>query len=74
MEATEKLLSIPQVMQLTGLSKTTLYRLVAKGQLRPVRVSEGGKYLFPQSEMQRWLADRLAERPPIEQPQGASCS
>lgn len=73
MQTTEKLLGVRDVMQATSLSRTTVYRLVARGELRPVRLRESGKLLFSHNELQGWIADRLSERPAFEPPQGTPC-
>jgi excisionase family DNA binding protein len=57
-------LTFKQVAATASLSERTIARLVARGDLRPVR--EGRKLLFPRDEVDRWVAAKLAERPCAE--------
>lgn len=72
MSAGEKLLAVRDVMMATSLSRATVYRLVARGELRPVRLCDSGKLLFPHSELQDWISARLSERTALEQAPGTS--
>ncbi len=57
-------LTIKEVAATAALSERTIYRLVAQGALRPAR--EGRRVLFPRSEVDAWVARKLAERPSVE--------
>jgi len=53
-----KVLRFPDAVKITGLSKATLYRLLAKGEfVRPVRLSERAVG-FHESEVAEWLKKR----------------
>jgi prophage regulatory protein len=56
----ERLLRMPEVEQLCGLKRSSIYRRVADGSfVRPV--SLGGRAVgFPASQIQQWIADRIA--------------
>ena len=55
----ESLLSIPDVCQRVGLSPSMIYRLVSQGQFpRPAKF--GTRSLWIESEINAWIADRLA--------------
>jgi prophage regulatory protein len=56
----ERLLRMPEVEQLCGLKRSSIYRRVADGTfVRPV--SLGGRAVgFPASQIQQWIADRIA--------------
>lgn len=41
-----------------GVSRTTLYELIQKGQLRTIRI--GGRVVVPESELQRVVAEAMA--------------
>lgn len=57
-------LRLPEVKQLTGLAKATLYEQIAKGKFpRPMRLSPGAVG-WVESEVQAWLKRRLAARGP----------
>lgn len=49
----EKLLTIPEVAEILRLSKPSVYRLMASGQLKSVKV--GGRTLFKESELERFI-------------------
>ena len=55
---TDKHLRRPEVQALTGLSRSTIYDLMAKGQFpRPVRLTEKA-VAWPESAIAEWLAQR----------------
>lgn len=59
---TERLIRIEEVKRLTGLSTATLYRKIsAKEFPRPVRLGEAAR-AWPLSEVQDWIAERIAVR------------
>ncbi len=56
------LLSAKQVVALTSLSRTTIYRLVDEGVFpRPVRI-HGSRVGWVEAEVVDWIAARIAER------------
>lgn len=56
----EKLLHpVPDALRLLSLGRTKFYAEVAAGRVRVVKA--GGKTLVPQSELDRYVRDRLAE-------------
>ena len=55
----ERLLRLPQVLALTGRGRTTTLDEVRAGRFpRPIKV--GGAALWLESEVQAWIADRVA--------------
>ena len=55
---TDKHLRRPEVQALTGLSRSTIYDLMAKGQFpRPVRLTEKA-VAWPDSAIAKWLSQR----------------
>ncbi|PAO03351.1 hypothetical protein CIW61_13490 [Enterobacter cloacae] len=58
----ERFLRLPEVMHLCGLSRSTLYDLIARDAF-PAQVSLGGKNVaWLQSEVTAWMAERIAHR------------
>lgn len=58
----ERLLRIKEVLCITGLSKTHVYRLIEFGDFpRPVRISPKA-VAWPDSEVQGWIAARMQAR------------
>lgn len=56
----EKHLRRPAVLEITGLSTTTIYDLMAKGDFpRPVKLT-GRAVAWPESKIADWLATRTA--------------
>lgn len=54
----EKHLRRPQVESITGLSRTTIYRLMSLGEFpRPVRLTAKA-VAWPESEIETWLKSR----------------
>ena len=51
----ERLLRLPEVADRLALSRTAIYRLMARGELQPIRI--GGALRFPASSI-----DRLIEK------------
>jgi excisionase family DNA binding protein len=49
--------TVPEGSRFTGIGRTLLYGLMARGELRYVKV--GKRRLIPRSELVRLLADRL---------------
>jgi prophage regulatory protein len=58
--AREALLRLPQVESLVGLKRSSIYRRIAAGDF-PKPISLGGRAVaFPASQVQQWIADRIA--------------
>jgi len=58
----ERFLKLPEVLHLCGLSRSTLYELIARNQF-PAQLSLGGKSVaWLQSEITVWMGERIAER------------
>lgn len=57
-----KFLRLPEVLQRTGLSRSTCYELVSAGKFpQPVKIATRA-IAFPENEIEQWVAERLAER------------
>lgn len=57
---TDRHLRRPEVQALTGLARTTIYDLMARGQFpRPVKLT-GKAVAWPESKITEWLASREA--------------
>lgn len=57
-----KLLRLPAVCEATGLTRSTLYRLVAASRFpRPAKIASNLS-VWPSNEVECWIADRIAER------------
>ncbi len=53
----DRLLALPDVEQVTGLKKTTIYGLIKKGEFpRPIRLTRRASR-WPASQVQAWIAD-----------------
>lgn len=60
--AQERFLRLPEVIHQCGLSRSTLYDLIARNAF-PAQVSLGGKNVaWLQSEITAWMAERIAHR------------
>lgn len=58
----ESFLRLPAIMAITGLSRSTIYRLVAAGQFPPPIHPLGPRTsMWLGSEVEGWLRDRIAE-------------
>lgn len=58
-----RLLRLPEVRYMTGLSTSTLYALMADGAFpRPVKLTERRCVAWPEFLVAEWIADRLAPR------------
>jgi len=56
----ERLLSLPEVEQQTGLKKTKIYGLIRLGEFPPpIRLTRRASR-WPASQVQGWIADRIA--------------
>ena len=54
------LLRVPEVAHTLGLGKTTVHDLIARGELRPVRV--GRALRIPVADVQRWVEQQADRR------------
>lgn len=52
-------LRLPEVRRRTGLSRTTIYRLVSKHRFPPPRKLTARVSAWPEDEIERWLLDKL---------------
>lgn len=56
-----RLLHLRAVMDRTSLSRTSIYRLMARGEF-PASVPLGGRVSWVEAEVQSWIEARVAER------------
>ncbi|WP_033570364.1 helix-turn-helix transcriptional regulator [Dickeya undicola] len=60
--ARERLMRLPEVLYVTGISRSTLYELSNRNAF-PARVPLGGKNVaWVESEIHHWVAERIAAR------------
>lgn len=65
------LLRLHQVLDLTGLSRTPLYRAMAGGEFpRPVKLGSGRAVGWVEAEVLNWISSRIAERDQSERGAG----
>ena len=60
-----KLIRLPEALEKTGLSRTRCYVLIGKREFpQPVKIGgpNGRAIAFPETEINAWIADRIAER------------
>lgn len=57
-----KLIRIAEVMSMTGKGRTLLYAAVKTGNF-PAPIKDGSASLWVESEVQQWIADRIANAP-----------
>jgi prophage regulatory protein len=56
-----QLIPLPEVLERLGISRPTLYRYVAAGTFpKPIKIGPMSRWL--QSEVEDWIAERIAER------------
>lgn len=61
----EKHLRLPAVMDVTGLSRSTIYAMMSKGEF-PRQVTLGRRVVaWPESVISKWLAERAAAARPM---------
>jgi prophage regulatory protein len=59
----ERLLRLPEVLRITGLSKTRWYAAMKTGRVpQPVPLGNGRAVAWPESEINAFLRARIAER------------
>ena len=60
---TEYFLRLPDVLEATGLKRTSLFRLISKGQF-PKQIKIGPRAsAWSDSDVKRWMDDRKAGKP-----------
>ncbi|MFD2233164.1 helix-turn-helix transcriptional regulator [Phaeospirillum tilakii] len=59
----EKLIRIKDVVSQTGLGRSTVYKLIGEGLFPSPLHPVGRASAWPESEVQRWIAARIAARP-----------
>jgi len=57
----DKFLSIKEVIEVTGLSRTTVWRLGRDGQFPKSRQISPGRRAFLRSEIEAWIREKAAE-------------
>ena len=59
-----KLIRLPETLERTGLSRTQLYALVARGEFaQPVKLGPNARAIaFSSDEVDAWIEERLAAR------------
>lgn len=58
---TRKLLKLPDVQEITGLSRSQIYALIAKQKfVRPVKIARSSRW--PLDAVIAWVDERIAER------------
>ena len=63
MPASDRIVRLKTVLNRTGLSRSTIYRKIAKGTFPPqIRISVNGAG-WRESDINRWIADPVAWRP-----------
>ena len=55
-----RLIRLPEVLTLTGLSRSALYRLAASGEFPSARRITARAVAWPSSEVAQWIAARAA--------------
>jgi len=56
-----ELATVPEVMRVLRASQSSLYRLMATGQIQSIRTSGGSKRLIPRSALAQYLRSRRLE-------------
>ncbi len=56
----DRLLNIHQVLERTSMGRSFIYNEIAEGRIKPVKVGRHNRYV--ESEIDQWIADRVAER------------
>lgn len=60
------LLRMPQVRGRTGLSRSTIYAMIARGEFpQPVRLG-ANSVAWPEADISSWIAARVAERDAVQ--------
>ncbi len=57
----DKLLRLPQVIEICGIRRTTIYTLEKRG-LFPRRIALGATSAWVEREVRQWVAERIAQR------------
>lgn len=62
MEAANRIIRLPEVLNLTGLKRATVYLKIKQGQF-PKSISLGPRAAgWVQAEIQQWIAERISDR------------
>lgn len=56
----DRLLNIHQLMEKTSMGRSFLFNEMAEGRIKPVKVGRHNR--FVESEIDQWIADRIASR------------
>ena len=60
--ASVKLLRLPAVMEMTGISRSSVYRLVQENKFpKPVPVTVPNMTVWPSDKIDQWVQDQLAD-------------
>jgi prophage regulatory protein len=57
-----RFLRLPEVMNITGLSRSTVYRLAGRGEFPEQFKLSTRTAAWDAAEVQQWMADKVAER------------
>ena len=57
----EKLYRVSEAAEILRISRPSIYRLWKSGKVKPIKV--GGRTVFPESELERFIEDLKARRP-----------
>lgn len=57
----DRLLSLPETLDVVGISRSTAYRLLAQG-LMPAPIKIGALNFFSELELQAWISQKLEAR------------
>lgn len=69
---TTRFLRLPEVCQITGLSKGGIYKLIRESKFPPpVKLTERSSG-WPDDSVKQWAAAKLSESCQLEQPKGGS--
>jgi prophage regulatory protein len=60
--------SIPEATAMTGLSRTTQWRMARQGKFPRAIAISPGRVAYITEELDRWIADRIEEREPGRRP------
>jgi prophage regulatory protein len=68
---TNKLLRLPQVLDLVGVSRSQLYKLISQGRF-PSQCHIGDRIsVWVSSEVEAWIMDQIATREPLGEREAA---
>ena len=64
----ENLYTVPETIEYLRISRPNLYRLIKRGELRPISI--GKRTLFPESEVERFVNHLKKRRRPLTKGEG----